>query len=283
MEWLTTDSTMPVRQGDLLVSKFVPGGPAEDMCLIITADCDISQRKFGSQLACLKVISLADYIQSHWGAKKLAKMIEAEAKKLWVQIVKLHSQAQGFESTLTLEASAQWVDREDPQKLCEILQVPEGNREQFSWHLARFRMARAAAVDRGGASPMHLAAEFKATLNAEDIQTVWDELVKQARSEANNMPEGVFMLPTLPHVDGVAGVVILRELIGVKPEKICDQATDARAGDKYLRTGRLPPTIKYAVSQAFGFQYSRIGLSEEYEGKCKDVLNTISGLARGLA
>lgn len=282
MEWLAPDSTMPVRQGDLLVSQSYSGDPTQNMCLVITADCDISQRKFGDHLACLRVITLDDYIRTHWGAKKLAKFQEVESKKVWEQLVKYHALAQGGESTLTLEAAIRWVDREDPLELCEALRIPDDIREKFSNYLTKIRQARAAAVNRDKASPMHRAAGFKAALDVKDLEFVWEDLIKQARDDANNLSEEFFLLATLPHIDNVAAVVLLRELVGISPERISDLAADARGGEKYLREGRLPPTLKYAVSQAFGNLYSRIGIPADYEKKQKEAIGKIINMSRGV-
>ena len=50
-EWSIPDPSIDVRQGDLLVSRSIQTGKIEELCLVITADCDISKGKFGRQLA----------------------------------------------------------------------------------------------------------------------------------------------------------------------------------------------------------------------------------------
>ena len=56
---------------------------------------------------------------------------------------------------------------------------------------------------------------------------------------------------------------MLREIVGVSNDAVCFRATDATTTDSFLRVCRLQPTYKYAVSQAFGILYSRIGLPDE--------------------
>ena len=67
-------------------------------------------------------------------------------------------------------------------------------------------------------------------------------------------------------------VVMLRDVVGISYEMVFYRAADADTADKFLRIGRLEPTFKYAVSQAFGALYSKIGLPAEYERRCRDVV-----------
>ncbi len=82
MEWFLPEPDVPVRQGDVLVSRDPQTGSLDEVCLVITADCDISKGKFGRQLACLRVLTVKDYVAHIWAKRKLDKLIKEEAKKL---------------------------------------------------------------------------------------------------------------------------------------------------------------------------------------------------------
>jgi ubiquitin len=115
---------------------------------------------------------------------------------------------------------------------------------------------------------------FKATLERADSKVCRLKTLQQAQQEP--LPEDVFLLPALPLAADTPCVVMLREIVGVSNDAVCFRATDATTTDSFLRVCRLQPTYKYAVSQAFGILYSRIGLPDEYERRCRDV---VSGIA----
>lgn len=273
VEWFLPEPDVPVRQGDILVSRDPQTGGLDEVCLVITADCDISKGKFGRQLACLRVLTVKDYVAHIWAKRKLDKLIKEEAKKLRAQLAKWQSQATGKESTLTEEAARIWIARVEPSAICESLGVPDdGSRKKLVGVLATYREAFG-GLD-GPRDPLTALVAFKSTLGRTDPKTCRQQTLQQAQQEP--LPEDAFLLPELPLAADTPCVVMLREIVGVASDAVCFRATDATSSDSFLRVCRLEPTYKYAVSQAFGILYSRIGLPDEYERRCKDV---VSGIA----
>ena len=140
-EWFIPDPSIDVRQGDLLVSRSIQTGKIEELCLVITADCDISKGKFGRQLACLRVLPIGRYFRTIWATKKLERLKKNELTKLRDQISKWHTRSLGSESSITADAAADWVKREEPAVICEALQVPEPDCKKFVAALTAFRRA----------------------------------------------------------------------------------------------------------------------------------------------
>jgi hypothetical protein len=91
-EWINHDADEPVRQGDLLLARDPKSGRIEDLCTVITADCDIAHQKFGKQLACLRVASLRDYLRTDWAERKLRRSFDTETEKIRAQVQKWNSQ-----------------------------------------------------------------------------------------------------------------------------------------------------------------------------------------------
>src|SRR5712672_1863918 len=75
-EWINQGADEPVRQGDLLLSRDPNTGHIADLCIVITADCDIAHQKFGKQLACLRVAPLRDYFRTDWAGRKLRRSFD---------------------------------------------------------------------------------------------------------------------------------------------------------------------------------------------------------------
>jgi hypothetical protein len=272
VEWFLPEPTVPIRQGDVLVSRDPQTGTVDELCVVITADCDISKGKFGRQLACLRILTFKAYIAQVWARRKLDKAVRDESKKLRAQLVKWHSITLGRESTLTEEAARIWIARTEPAAICDALGVTEeGARKKLVATLQNYRLAFAAIESANDALTQLIA--FKASINRMEPQECKAQALQQAQQES--LPEDVFLLPALPLASDTPCVVMLREIVGVASESVCFRAADADTADVFLRIGRLHPPYKYAVSQAFGILYSRIGLPDEYERRCKEVVSDI--------
>lgn len=270
MEWFIPDPTTPVRQGDILICRDPKTGVVEHTHVVITADCDISKEKYGRHLAVLRIISHEQYVVDVWGEKKLAKLQKDERDKLRGQIAKWHSNAIGLESTLTEQAAMSWLLREDPEQLCNDLAVPVREQKKFKKSMVQFKEAFLRLASDEKLPPLKRYVNFLAILRGEKFADVLSKTLAQAQSEP--LPDDIFFLPELPEGDSKGAVVLLREILGIPVELICYRAHEAESKNNFLRIARLKPDLKYAISQAFGSLYSRIGLSSEYESRCKAAL-----------
>lgn len=271
MEWFLPDPTVDVRQGDLLLSRDPRTGIVEEICVVITADCDISKGKFGRQLACLRVLTHANYLRHVWAARKLDKAVKDERKRLRDQLAKWHTAKIANESKLTEEAALTWVRRSDAETICQALGVEEREKKKLISTLNAF--SRAFGELEKIVDPMAMYSAFRAAIAGTSFVDARRQALKQAKQES--LPEDVFLLPELPLAKETPCVVMLREVVGISYEAVSYRAADADTAEKFLRIGRLEPTFKYAVSQAFGSLYSKIGLPAEYERRCKDVVASV--------
>jgi len=277
VEWDIPDPSLPIRQGDILIRRDVATGQVQEALLVITADCDIKNNKYGRHLACLRILSLDDYVKIVWAERKLEKLVFEESKKLRAQLAKWHTRAQGTPSTLSIEAAVEWVRREEPNSICQALVIPESDTKKMQKMLGRFRAALA-ILQMQECSLMKYV-EFRVALTNQDVKACRQEALKQAKSEP--LPEDVFLLPGLPQVERFPCFVMLREIVGIAPDSVHFRTMDASTNESMLRVGRLLPTFKYAVSQAFGALYSRIGLPVEYEQRRNIAIEGIASITWG--
>jgi hypothetical protein len=141
--------------------------------------------------------------------------------------------------------------------------------------LARFRSAVLTLVPDGSTDNLVRLVRFRAAASGQPGDDCRKDILRQAQSDP--LPDDVFLLPTIPQLPDVGpAVVLLRELIGIPFGSICFRSYDAISKDHFLRIGRLNPIIKYAISQAFGVLYTRIGLPETYENRRMAAIEQIS-------
>lgn len=274
VEWHTPDPSLPIRQGDILIRRDVATGKVLEALLVITADCDIKQNKYGRHLACLRIMSLDDYVKTVWAERKLKKFVLEESKTLRSQIAKWHTRVQGSPSSLSIEAAVEWVRREDPNAICQALAIPPTDAKKMLKVVARFQTALATLQTEDCALSKYV--QFRVALTNQALDSCRQEALKQAKSEP--LPSDVFLLPGLPQVEEFPCFIMLREIIGIEPNSVHFRTMDAPTNQSLLRVGRLLPTFKYAVSQAFGALYSSIGLPPEYEERRDTAIESITSI-----
>ncbi|MDG6401902.1 hypothetical protein QCD79_18010 [Pseudomonas quasicaspiana] len=273
MEWSIPGTEIPVRQGDVLVSRDPRKGVIEAAFLVITADCDISKNKFGSQLAGLRMISYEQYLLDIWGAKKLKKTVSDEKEKLRGQVAKWHTKFVGADSSLTDDAVLSWLLRDGPQKIASALGIP--SEKKFIRSLSMFHQGFSSLNEVDNLSDLQRYVKLRAAVEGEEADKILAATLAAAQKES--LPDDTFFLPEMPEVENSGAIIMLREIVGLVADKICYKAPDATTKEHLLRVARLNPDVKYAVSQAFGSLYSKIGMSALYEQRCKAAISNVNG------
>ena len=272
---------MPVRQGDILFCRDPSSGATIESCLVITADCDISKRKFGSHLACLRIDLLHDYVRREWARGKFERSVAVDSERLRSQLAKWHALQIGRTSNLTSKGVEDWARRESAESICNSLGVPLADKKKLVIAIDTYMAALLASEGSENMDFLTRLVKFKAAASRIAIDRCLKEVLAQAQGES--LPDDVFLLPSIPHVKHGAALVKLREVIAIGVNDIKYGVTEADSPRHYLRTGRLQPTLKYAISQKFGALYSKIGLSSDFEDRHKRAIESVSLLtAEGL-
>ena len=275
-EWSKPDAGVQVRQSDLLISRNPITGTIADMSLVITADCDICNRKFGMLLLCLSVIPFKSYIRTTYAASELKSCIAKETTQICEQINKWHRKVVADARLISEESAMRWVLREEPKDISSTLNVPDSDADRFMSNIANYRTALLAMKAKTASDPLDQFIAFQSAITkrteTECLSSIFSKIQK------NRLPEDCFLFTNLPDIDNCPALVLLRNVVGVSVDKICYRSSEAISDEYYLRVGRLTSTFKYAVSQAFGTLYSRIGLPREYEDRRKDLLTNLDQL-----
>ena len=103
------EDTEDVRQGDIIRKLNPKTGETDKLGIVITADCDIAQRKAGERYTWLEIVPMTAYIEGPWAQEQLRKLSEKRSKAtceyLNGQIRKLRP---GL-AALTHESLVQWL------------------------------------------------------------------------------------------------------------------------------------------------------------------------------
>lgn len=264
--WVYLDPSVPVRQGDLLQTPGGPGLAAQERCLVITADCDIKQQKYGQFLVCLRIVTLESWFKHYWAESCLQ---ETQGKRLVELCKQVGAQARkhygGEAFNLTGESLVAWLNRVGPGGIAEELSVSPEDRERWIRPLDNMHRALDVLERLADASPLKRLTHFRATALTMDLEKVQGVVRSEMDQKANRLPEDVFLLPWMPEPETGPALVLLREVVGVQEEAIRYRRSEALHEGCRLRVARLTETLKYSLSQAYGHLFSKIGIPEEIE------------------
>lgn len=257
------DAALPVRQGDVL--KRVRGDGPATLAIVITADCDIANEKFGDAgLACVQLTRLADHVLGEHARATAQRQLKKRFQKAaeWVNKRWLQNDPQNV--ALSEERVQAWILTSAPEEIEAELGVPVNDKKSFlKPESAALRLAQNfidAPVDRYSAIDALRALQPKTSSRSEQLKTLFGSL------NPKDLPLDMFYVSSVPGEPDVGFIVKLRALSFIPFERSftsMDAAKDVE--NSFVRVGRLAPTFRHALAQQFGMLFARIGMPTDYE------------------
>lgn len=256
-----------IRQGDI-IRMIHPTSPLNvTYGVVVTADCDIAQKKAGERYTWLEVLSIKDYIEGPWAEEQLRKLAEKHSKALCeylnAQLRKLDSSL----SPLTTKTLAEWL------KSCsaeEILQAITGKNSKPDQKALRELNGLAKAI---GVSEDRLAfGRLKESWACFGTDPAKQRDAVRGAFRTSGGFQDYFVIPELPRTSGYGFVVMLRSMSTIMAADLFLTEQDARIQDRpnaFHRLGRLHDGIRFAIAQRLAFLFSRIGLPSSFESACE--------------
>lgn len=261
------EDTEEVRQGDIIRKLNPKTGEAEKLGIVITADCDIAQRKAGERYTWLEIVPMAAYIEGPWAQEQLRKLSEKRSKSICEQLNGQIRKLQPGLAALTRESLVQWLSSKTAE---EILARATG--EALATDGKQLRdlqgFALTVTVDETQSAFSRLKAAWTLFGIEEKSQ---QESVRNAFKDGGGFQD-YFVLPELPRETGVGFVVMLRSMWAIMASDLYLTEQDARIHnrpDAFHRLGRLNDGIRFSVTQKLAFLFSRIGMPKSFESACE--------------
>ena len=260
------EDTEEVRQGDI-IRKLNPKTGEATLGIVITADCDIAQRKASERYTWLEILPMAAYIEGPWAEEQMRKLSEKRSKAICEYLNgQIRKQQQGL-APLTHESLVKWLRSKTAEEI-----------------LARVTGKVPTAEDK----PLRDLQGFALTVSADKTESAFRRL-KAAWAlfgiEEKNQQDSVrsafkdgggfqdyFVLPELPRQTGIGFVVMLRSMWTIMAPDLYLTEQDARIHDRpdaFHRLGRLNDGIRFSITQKLAFLFSRIGMPKTFESACE--------------
>ncbi|MNJ29931.1 hypothetical protein D3C77_245130 [compost metagenome] len=261
------EDTEDVRQGDIIRKFNSKTGEVEKLGIVITADCDIAQKKAGERYTWLEIVPMTAYVEGPWAQEQLRKLSEKRSKAICEYLnAQIRKRLPGL-TALTHESLVQWLYSKTAE---EILTSVSGERPAAnSQQLRELQgLALTVSVDEAQSAFSRLKAAWTLFNVSESTQ---QDSVRNAFKDGGGFQD-YFVLPELPRQAGLGFVVMLRSMWTIMATDLYLTEQDARIHDRpdaFHRLGRLNDGIRFSITQKLAFLFSRIGMPKTFESACE--------------
>lgn len=261
------EDTEEVRQGDIIRKLNPTTGKVEKLGIVITADCDIAQRKASERYTWLEIVPMAAYIDGPWAHEQLRKLSEKRSKGICDQLNGQIRKTQPSLDALTHESLVKWLRTRTAVEILKAAtgQEPASDSKQL---LELQAFALTVSADENQSALGRLKEAW--TLFGHD-EKKQQQSVRDAFKDGGGFQD-YFVLPELPRHTGLGFVVMLRSMWTIMAPDLYLTEQDARIHDRphaFHRLGRLNDAIRFSITQKLAFLFSRIGMPKTFESACE--------------
>lgn len=260
-----------VLQGDV----FEVGNLCEDIFLdnekwavVITADCDIENKKMGNMFTVLPIILADDYLEEIW----LVETFDREKKALIDKAVelinasKIHSKNDCHE--VTYDSMIQWLKEEDLKSIFQLLKLDVTSNKFIELEVKLSIMSKGAYLKN------YIELRTYQKRSEKKIKKEIMEAIKQCRDE-------FYFVPDIPCSKSIGLMIKLRSIRGMHESRVFKSERDSRLSldDKekaIIRVGRFSDYLRYSITQSFALLFSRIGMPSQFENDNNAAIDLIS-------
>lgn len=261
------EDTEELRQGDIIRKLNPKTGESEKLGIVITADCDIAQRKAGERYTWLEIVPMATYIEGPWAQEQLRKLSEKRSKTICEYLNSQIRKRQPGLSALTYESLVQWLRSKTAE---EVLASVTGEAPAPDGKQLRELQGFAFTVSTDETQSAFSRLKVAWTLFGVEEKSQ-EESVRNAFKDGGGFQD-YFVLPELPRQSGLGFVVMLRSMWTIMASDLYLTEQDARIHDRpdaFHRLGRLNDGIRFSITQKLAFLFSRIGMPKTFESACE--------------
>lgn len=217
--------------------------------IIITADCDIYQNKYGQFLSYCPIFPLREYIETDLHQK----LCKRKLHKLFEEIKKLIKEVPEYAL----------VSDEAIEDKLNCLRENDKKEEDFSDEL-------------NGKIINYNKFNSKGYFTVDDYKQLCNTKEKELINIVKNFPGDKFYINKIPNNENEGFVVNLRRIIEIS-EKDISRKILSRTLPQCIAIAKLNSPYKEKMSQTLGAMFSAIGLSIEYESQRDENIKNIVG------
>ena len=264
VEWALPYPGQPLAQGDVLRASTADTTSLSYLYFVMTADCDLANKKHHGRLLCVPIVSLRDFVANF----KVALDVDRHRALLADDVVK---QVQAFRTKqgggqLTPARAAEWVGETAADDVLLALGV-----DRDCTDAVRFRMLCSLFKERvppALESQIYWLQQCREYLDPKAKPDAGVSLaVQRTRDLLSSPPRDVHLLAEVSPDDREGYVLALRFAEQISDEDI--SLTPGATDSEYRRVARIRSPYVYSIAQQFGTVFTAVGLPNNHHESVK--------------
>lgn len=260
----------PFRQGDILCpcheTATFAGLPHGSVAVIITADCDIANDKFGDFLSYLPIVPVEAYLNSFWSRSKLERIVSDACQIVTEHIYRAELKTNREIHRLKESELLEWISERGTSAIISSYEFESSKRKFIE---KQFELI-STAIENGQNENL---AKLMRCWKLKEIDTSQQAIeIKKGVAEITKALS-FFLVPEMPESMRFGHVITMRDVRSIHADDVYVSRRALphhRQDDQCMhRIGRFSDQMRFAIAQRFGSLFSRIGLSEEFEADCR--------------
>lgn len=250
----TVDATYgaTLGQGDIIHLVGSPDSPR--LGVIINADCDLANRKTDGVISFLPIYGLSEYLRKFW----MFEHLEGQRNQIQREILAICGVEKENQPALN-----DWLHDEDNNRIVENL----ATEFDLSGKAVSRLKAQVEKYIEVFSSNLTSSNQFKKLCSYQS--NPGDFAKKQVQAAYKNLGEGHLFINEIRGMRQLGYVIRMRRIYSLEEDRIFRSPKDYLLSDRTgsscgIRTCRLSGVFQFKLAQLFAYQFSRIGLPDEF-------------------
>lgn len=276
VEWKPVSAADDLRQGDVLRSVSDGVDVWRQLLVVVTADCDLVNKKHAGSLSCVSALPYLRYLRLF----RTEVMIDKLSVRLLDVFGRLLASRPGLNDRLPIspERLANWFLEKSEEDIVAALDFDTKQGSQAKSYIAAYKnlaRCRDAELD----DIVEAGAQAKLVLgDRSTAEEASSQILRELSGVIKNLPgDAMFVGSLTADRSDDLRVVYLRRIFDV-PESVVARSLKERAPETtYVRASRLAAPYSYALTQQLGAVFSAIGLPKSYEDRRRIAADSLVG------
>lgn len=229
----------------------------ENYAILITADCDIAQKKSGDFYTLLPIISVEHYMEKVWLIKEI-KTIKNTLVSEFLSFINKKANYEKFDcDPLTKSQLIDWLSIDSINEVFNKLKI-ECDKKDITKKVSNYEQL----------TKVESVADFvcyrKSSGRGES------KIINELKSALNNLSQEYFFIPEISLLNMPPSIIKLRDIRAINKERVFKSSFSLRMDEKdpktsVIRVGRTTDYLRFSIVQSFANLFSRIGMTEIFE------------------
>ena len=259
----------PIRQGDIFAWLEAPTDPWRKLGVVVTANCDIAQRKHRGILSYVPVLPLHDYFRLFYLPSRLEKGVRPVVEELTKSVREYQvTNRPDFPEPLSEAATLAWAQERNPAEIADELRITDQKARTLFTELVRdYRAIRNALDGEAYQNQLDALVRIRARQQRVPHEKAQQTILQDIHGAMETLAGDCFFIGRIAAQYTIGHVAYLRLVREIRHGQIAIKQSDLSGLPPLLarRVSRLQSPYIFRLTQQLADVFLAIGLPPEYE------------------